>query len=793
MDGSSPAKKPAAPAAASGSAAKREAQPAPKADPDNEDPFAIAQQPTGKKVLQCAPRPMKGRLTKVVCPMCETPGFIPKAALGRQVRCANKECLVPVFTASGPDAAEAAPKAPTRARSEETAARPKAGPGEKKPYLLYGIIGGVVLIGTVVLIAVLNKPAPTELGAADLSNFNFNDSDTEPEGTETATQPETKEPEVVDYQAQAVALVEDMIQTARITAGNRDKAFCRRLTGDAFLRLGLDEQAATEFSQMAVVADNAGIDTAYYQISPLLTEYWKHLQAGDQAAADQKFGAAKAMSDQIPKRGAIAVETTLAMAAAMVSSGDAAGAVALVEGQQRDATVVSQLDAIRHGVWSATGQALRDTGAPALSPLEVFSWKEPLKTGVGVQLAAVQQWQPAIDWAAALTDISTSSGTFAAIAGEMVRAKAPQEIQQALLAAAKTSGSIVAMRTQAVLAQDPASTTDWQQTLTTAQAVNKTQPADLPGIDAMINDNAPNLDTTRVTAAAFADAVIAAIKHADSAAAKDLLQQTYGILCAEIPPTVILRETSREISQRENAVKTRVGKALNLVNENRVRSQFLAYRRNVDRLAGLAEQRRLILMSLLSHIIHHGGLDIVKTAVATEGSGLRQEVVLDDLKNLLFVAAAMVNQPFPEILETDSSLAVPIARIDPLPEVGVLKVLVEAWQNYQKNSGSAAAASLEAVNDLPGLRASMAAFMTELSSQQAKSPEAQLNAIAALKDDLWREDCLLIATRLLTRKSDSQEVQAHLTEAAKTPTQRVVALYGIVRGLLDTQAAAVVK
>lgn len=793
MDGSSPAKKPAAPAAGGAAAAKSGSRPAAKAAPENDDPFAIAQQPTGQKVLQCAPRPMKGRLTKVACPMCETPGFIPKAALGRQVRCANRECLVPVFTAAAPDAADAAPKAPSRASSEESRPRPKAAPSDKKPYVLYGIIGAVLLVGTGVLIAVLNKPAPTELGAADLSKFNFNDSGTEPEDTEATTAAETKVPEVVDYQAQAVALVEDMIQTARINAGNRDKAFCRRLTGDAFLRLGLDERASTEFAQMAVVASNAGIDTAYYQISPLLSEYWKHLRAGDQAAADQKFSAAKALADQIPKRGAIAVESTIAMAAAMVAAGDAAGAVALVEGQQRDATVVSQLDAIRHGVWSATGQALRNAGAHALSPLQVFSWNEPLKTGVGIQLCAEQQWQPAVNWAAALTDPATSSDTFAAIAGQMVRAAAPVEQRQALLAAAKTSGDAIGMRTQAILAQNPASTQDWEQTLTAVQSVGKAQPAALPGIDAVINDSAPTLETARITAAALTDAVIAAIKHSDSAAASGLLQQVYGVLSAEIPPTVILRQASRELDQRENEVKARVAKALNLVDDNRIRSQFLAYRRNVDRLAGLAEQRRLILIGMLSRIIHHGGLDVVKTTVASTDSGLRQEVVLDDLKNLLFVAAAMVNQPFPEILETDSGLAVPVARIDPLPEAGVMKVLVEAWKQYQATSSSAAAANLEAVNDLPGLRASMAAFMTELSSLKATSPQAQLNAIAALKDDLWREECLPIATRILTRSSDVEELQAQLAEATKTPTQRQVALYGMVRGLLDTQDAKAAK
>ncbi|MEZ6127940.1 MAG: hypothetical protein R3C59_04615 [Planctomycetaceae bacterium] len=786
MDGSRPAK--------TASDAKKAQPPAkPKAEsksrPDD-DPFAIAQQPTGQKVLQCAPKPMKGRLTKVVCPMCDTPGFIPKAAAGRQVKCANRECMVPVFTATVPGSdTRPAPKAPARV-SEDVAGRPKAGaksPSEKKPLVLYGIVGAVLLAGTLGLVAFLKKPGTTELGPADMSQFNFSDGDDDPAQTETAPVKENPEPAATDYPARAAELVETMIQTARVNSGNRDKAFCRRLTGDAFRRLGLPDKAEAEFAQMAKVSSKR--DTAYYRISPLIADFWKQVAAGDQSAADQHFAAAKALGSEIPKTGSIAVESGIALAAAMVETGDAAGAVTLVEGQQRDATVVSQIDAIRHGVWSATGQMLRDAGQASLSPLEVFAWHEPLFTAVGMELAVRQRWTAATAWASAMTDPLTASDTFAAIAQQMVAANAPAEVQQSLLAASQQSHPAVAARTQSVLAQSADAAAAFEAAKAAVASLSAEKPAAMPGVDDLINGRAPNPADGRLNAEALTDFVIAAIVNKDTAAAESGLPQIFGALSSQIPPTVLLRQACRQLEKDEDGVKDRVAQELSLSNENRIRTSFLAYRRSIDQLAGMAEERRLAMLHLLSRVIDRGGLAAVKQVLESDLSGLKQEVRLDELKGLLFVAAAADGQAYPEITIDDPQLAVPVSRLEPLPEIKIAGVLVQAWQQFLKSSSSTAATQLEAVPELPGLRTSMAAFMTEQSSRKATSVKAQMDAIAALQDDLWREECLPIATRLLTRQGMQDEIQPALIEAARTPTQKEVALYGIVLGLEDLQAA----
>jgi hypothetical protein len=85
--------KPAAPAA-KGAAAK----PATAGGAGDDFPFDT-DVPSAKTAIQAMPNPSKGRTLQVVCPMCETEGYVPPTAAGKEVKCANTKCMVPVFKA----------------------------------------------------------------------------------------------------------------------------------------------------------------------------------------------------------------------------------------------------------------------------------------------------------------------------------------------------------------------------------------------------------------------------------------------------------------------------------------------------------------------------------------------------------------------------------------------------------------------------------------------------------------------------------------------------------------------
>ena len=246
MDGSSGAKKPKAQPKKKKPAAEPKAETA--AASADEDPFAIQQNPTTTKAVPCSPKPRRGRQQRVICPMCDSQGFIPKAALGRQVRCANKECLVPIFTAATEDTAETDARAPARISDEEAPVKPKKkkGGSAKSPILIYSVVGIVLLLGAVGLMMFLNQEGPDQLPPADIPLFTGED-DPEDDPNNGA---DTKPPEVVDHRAAAIAMLDAMIQTSR-SNDNRNKPLTRRQTGDAFLRLNLPDKAAAEFAQMS--------------------------------------------------------------------------------------------------------------------------------------------------------------------------------------------------------------------------------------------------------------------------------------------------------------------------------------------------------------------------------------------------------------------------------------------------------------------------------------------------------------------------------------------------------------
>ncbi len=786
MDGSSAGKKPSAkktePAQSPQPGVKKpDAQ---ESDPDNDDPFAIAQRPAGQKVLLCAPKPMKGRLHRVVCPMCDTQGFIPKAAIGRQVRCANKKCMVPVFEAPATDEKQA-PKAPARVSDKEPPAPKKVAksPSDKKPFVLYGVVGLVLLAGTLGLVSYLNKSGIDNLPAVNIPMPEFDE-----DKPEIVVTPDVVEPAATDYRAQAMELVQKMIEQSRVTDGNRDKPFCRRLTGDAFLRLGLEDKATAEFRQMDTISNNTGRNNSYYRIAPLMTSYWQRLLAGDDAAAGKRLNEAKLLATKIPKSGLLAIESSVTLAAALAESGAIDEAMLLIKGQQPDATVALRLDAVRHGVWSATSGVLRDSGQTSMSPGKVFAWNEPLLTGVALQLAVRGRWSSAIAWANAVSDPLTTSDTLAMIADQMVAAKAASDVRLSVVAAAEAKGPAAALRTIAVLAKSKDAAL-WEQAKSLAAAMPVEEQKIPNDVESIIKAAAPNLAAMQLSAEALTDFVVAAVSNADTAAATTGIQRIYAVLVSQLAPTAGLRKACRELENNEDNVKARMAKELGLQeNSQEIRARFLAYRRGIDRQANVAEQRRMVLLQLLARVIREGGLSVVQTALADDAM-LKQEVCVDKLQGLLFVAAASTGQAFDEMKAVDASLNVAVARIDSLPETEIVQSLVAAWLVYLTDSNSSGAAKLESVPGLAGVRATNAAFMTELAAMKSASAAKQMASVALLNDVQWREVCLELSARILTNRGMMADIQPTFGEAAANPTQRVMALYGMVRGAIDQIAA----
>ena len=123
-------------------------------DPSDDDPFDVDQTAV-LKAIRATPRPAKGRLHKVTCPMCDTVGFVPKKAIGKDIRCANKDCMVPIFKVPTKKP-KGDPRPVTRQVVEETSSR--------SPLILYGGIAALVIAtGLGVLFVIRGKDKTNNL------------------------------------------------------------------------------------------------------------------------------------------------------------------------------------------------------------------------------------------------------------------------------------------------------------------------------------------------------------------------------------------------------------------------------------------------------------------------------------------------------------------------------------------------------------------------------------------------------------------------------------------------------
>lgn len=789
MDGSSPAKKPVGGQTKTSKAQKADTSAeasSPKSRPaDDDDPFAIEKPKTPRKVLPCAPRPMKGRLHKVVCPMCDTQGFIPAGAVGRQVKCANKECLVPVFTA-GEVSQKAKGAAPSRVSDQQDTdtARPPREPGQKNPMVLYGITGSVLLILAAAGSWYLNKGAESQgqVEKIDMSQFNFNTDDDEPDDADGPSSPENQPKQPVQESPNKLAerLVERMVTTARQT-GNRDKPFCRSLTASGYLRLGKLEEAEREFTQLTQVSERGSRSSEYYKIGPLVEHYFRLRKAGDAQAADAALNRAIALKSGMPRTGSQAFNAGIRLAVAMTVAGKSDEAIALIAGLQADQSIIAQIDMIRESTWATTSAALWANEIDGFSPMTVQQWNEPLLTAVAVCLAARAEADASIDWTSKISDKLSKADTAAAVAVVFREQGVSVAPSASLVDLATTIGPMVGLRVSSLLAAT-ANDSNWTQAKAQVAGFKSGTAMSIPDLRQMINVRIGDISQSITVIHALADFAQSAVRLNDPASAKKGLGLISGMGLSDVPTAAELRRACVELTDREDDVRDRLKEELRLSSDNKLRSRFLAYRQSISEMARRAEDRRLQLIFGLGRVAEAGGIEIIQATIDTDPV-LKDEVSLDVLKDWISIGAT-VNSDQLIVLETDPKDFVRFTRVDEPAELIVMKNgLSKFWMDYRKTNSLQASAALEAGRMLQGFKAATVAYLAHQQFSQPDVPASLLTTLGTIKNQLWRENCLEIASNQLAKAGRFAEVERQLNEVAVTPTQTVSALFGALKAL----------
>ncbi len=359
--------------------------------PGDDFPFDV-ELTAGKSAIPAMPNPTKQRSLKVVCPMCDTPGYLPPTAAGQEVRCANAKCVMPVFTAPKPKKVEVA--APSQ-------------PAESSNLLLVGIM-------TAALMAVIggglyffymipsnsNATGPKQLTEEDkkllaesfggskksaASNSQPNPLAIDPKKTPAADPSETA-PAAKDE------LIKDALKQMKESSleknKQRSKPYCRQLAAEANAVIG-DAVAAREHLEQLLKVGN---DVRYYRIIPLLDLFWVEFATGDKAASAKTLNAAVSEVPKIPKFGRTRQEIAGRLAAALVAAGRSTEASSLLAdfySSDADAQFAARLQI------ATDGKVTRLSDSYSVLP-----WKFPQSVAVTASLISRGQLESAYKWAA---------------------------------------------------------------------------------------------------------------------------------------------------------------------------------------------------------------------------------------------------------------------------------------------------------------------------------------------------------------------------------------------------------
>lgn len=745
---------------------------------DEDDPFGIGAS-NAAQAIQAALRPDKTRLLKVVCPMCEQTGFVPKSAMGKSVKCANEKCMVPIFTATDPSE-KPAEKKTTRVADQAAsdAAMSAKTPKKRNPILFYAI-GGAVLLGlTALVVTIFNNKSnePTQQPGVDISKFEQMADDEEKQKLVAAAAaavvaPPKPEEIVLGYAKKMITLSRQ--------SGLRDKALPRRLTSDLLLRINQISEANNEFTALLAVDR----DRTFYRMLPHLAAYWRAIGKNDSATAKNSLAAAEAEVRNITSSGRMATECYLALSSALIREGRMPEAQQYVALRQMDRSIPANRDLVASTAWAYLATQSRDAGLMSPAVLDATLWTDPLHLAVAVDLAIHQQWEQAVAWSQTASDARSHSDAIVAISDVARALKAPAAAVTAL-GAVQSPDPVFGIRIRAAIATVRNEAAALDSVVAELNQLPALAAVPMPTSLELVQNDVPDRPSGLSRAVAAAEVMRAAVILGKPEVAQAAMVPFQAALASAAPPTAELRRITLAMETQEAATRKQVGAELRVGDETQLTGMFRNYRRHAEQLVTIAEDRRLLMTLLLSRLVRVGGHGVLIQSFEASADW-KQEVLMDDMSKFIAISAlaAGVDQA-----QVDSQLA---SLQQGMPRHGVAKLLAEisavvgnAWANRDTNLGAALQLLNTGAENLPGIRQAMACELVQFQAVRVPEPGAVLTQILQIQNGLWKEECFAIAAQELATRNMETAVLDWIT-ANKVPSlEQITALYGLSLGVL---------
>ena len=572
------------------------ARPEPEEDrpADNSDPFEVDPL-ANKQATAVAIKPGKGRTIEVKCPMCETVGYIGPSQAGKDVKCCNPSCKLPIFKA---------PKLPPVVKAEP----------EKPKGMSTGLISAIALVGIGVvggalwwfLLREAPKPKPT------VSNTPTTPVENTPENGPIANVVVLPAKHVVSTIEEIEKLsLQEILQVTQ-KPEFRSKPFGRQLAAQALLTKG-DLKGSQE--QISKVGDGG----QQYAIEPLAVLAQMKLTAGDKAGAEAALQEAVSHAAKHPDILRSHLDAVAILAATLVRFDRTPDAVALLDRfDKHDVDTRAALSEIwRASIEQGTFAFAKEQ---SLSHLELCG--KPLWIAATIDLCHQQQWDQALSWSRASPDVVTRDASLAACAGMMTSrlvAKSDAVAANKLKAAIAEADLTAKVRMQVASAEvrlmlkeksvTAAQVTEIEQLLATTKIP---PPAAAPGMKAIYESKGtphgglPDPGPATSLALAFADIANLKMKLGDTAGGWANQMQAMDVLRSVSPSPALVRSLV-ERSTKGSEVAQQLGQELGLGDDsNKKRRALSQYRAQCEDLLKVTNARFAIQQALLRRSMRFG-------------------------------------------------------------------------------------------------------------------------------------------------------------------------------------------
>lgn len=455
----------------------------PFAEKDDDDPFAAATKEAAASkanAIPVSPKKTKTHVVELKCPMCDTVGFVPEKSGGKDVKCCNPKCSVPVFMAPK----NLAPPAPV------VAPKPVAAPkGPSRKPLILAIAGGVALVAVVGGLAyfwdsIFAKPEPKGIDFKAKAEELKKEREAQGLPPVVAGDPTTPSPKDVDPKIKSndvavaqeqqldIPLLLQLMEERSLDEKLVNKKYCRQRTAIAYALTGNAEGMKSQFQSL----DQVEANLQHFKIPAYLTLGWSQLAKGDKKGAAQTADDAVAATVNVGKGSRDTQEAIIDLTAFLVATGKAdTGKKMLADHLKADAStplvVATSLARHRHDYDL-------DQEIPGRTSNPARAWPE---VGVTLILATEGFWAEALQWADTLPAVEAKTDCLVAWADAKLRdaiaKKQPVDSTVEALADKLTPGGKVQLLARLALTQATAgNNSDAERLVSAAQGALKTIP-----------------------------------------------------------------------------------------------------------------------------------------------------------------------------------------------------------------------------------------------------------------------------------------------------------------------------